>query len=69
MANLHITPVPTDDEVAAITAALQVVLLSGGGRAADDPVAPDPAWRFSGRWWEPPVSARGANARPRPWRR
>lgn len=51
-----ITPEPTDEEAAAITAAVQLVLSSGGDAGPlRDPVS---RWRFSGRWWSRPVPAR-----------
>ena len=62
--SIEVTPVPTDEEMAAIAAAVQavvlrpVILLTGN----DDTVQP-PAWRFSGRWWSRPVPVR----RVRPW--
>jgi hypothetical protein len=62
MAGYDIDPVATEEEVAAIAAAVElawpkpVVVVSA---AADRP----PAWRFSGRWWAKPVAAR----RERPW--
>jgi hypothetical protein len=55
--------VPSDDELAAIVAAVEVawprpvVAVEGDGRP------PTPAWRFSGRWWRRPIAAR----RERPW--
>jgi hypothetical protein len=51
---------PTDEEVAAIAAAVEVTW----PRAAP-PSAPEqaPRWRFSGRWWTKPVPLR----RNRPW--
>ncbi len=58
-----ITPAPTDEEAAAIVAAAQA--LWPRPSAAADQSAPEPAWRFSGRWWNRPV----AQARQRPWRR
>ncbi|MCU1344048.1 MAG: hypothetical protein JWL70_314 [Acidimicrobiia bacterium] len=51
-----ITPAPTDEEAAAIVAAIElawprsVVVLEDTVRL--------PAWRFSGRWWAKPVAAR-----------
>ena len=51
-----ITPTPTDDEAAAIVAAIElawprpVVVMEDAVRL--------PAWRFSGRWWAKPVAAR-----------
>lgn len=50
-------PDPSDEEMAAIMAAVQVVLASGPA-AADPPPAPPPRWRFSGRWWSKPVPSR-----------
>ena len=50
----------TDEEVAAIAAAIEVTWprpIAGG--AAEQP----PRWRFSGRWWTKPVPLR----RNRPW--
>ncbi|MEZ5142543.1 MAG: hypothetical protein R2726_08515 [Acidimicrobiales bacterium] len=51
-----IAPDPTPEEAAAIVAALQLTMPSGGS------VAPVPAemprWRFSGRWWTKPVPQR-----------
>jgi hypothetical protein len=58
----RIDPLPTDEEVAAIAAAIElswprpVVVAAGQGPHT-------PAWRFSGRWWSRPVAAR----RERPW--
>ncbi len=54
---VHISPTPTDEEAAAIVAAVEaatprVVLVE----------TPEPAraaaWRFSGRWWAKPLAAR-----------
>lgn len=58
-----VSPLPTDDEVVAIMAAVEarwprpVV-------AAHDEAHRSTAWRFSGRWWSRPVPAR----RDRPFR-
>ncbi|HMS88772.1 MAG TPA: hypothetical protein PKE56_10035 [Acidimicrobiales bacterium] len=63
-----ITPDPTDEEVAAILAALQVAT----PRAASAPeaerlvalalasagVEEPPRWRWSGRWWTKPIPSR-----------
>jgi hypothetical protein len=51
-----VTPEPTEEELAAIMAAVEatrpvVVLVDEG------PTGPPP-WRFSGRWWRRPVAAR-----------
>ena len=60
----EVSPTPSDEEMAAIAAAVQavvlrpVILLAGN----DDTVQPS-GWRFSGRWWSRPVPVR----RFRPW--
>jgi hypothetical protein len=55
------SPVPTDEEAAAITAAIEVVWPRP---AAPEPEPEPPSqWRFSGRWWVKPVPLR----RERPW--
>ena len=56
-----IKPTPTEEEVAAIMAAIDVtwprpVVVSTA-------VSGPPAWRFSSRWWRRPIPAR----RERPW--
>ena len=56
----HITPEPTDEEVAAILAAIQVAT---PGAAAPAHGTEPPRWRWSGRWWSKPIPAR----RIRPW--
>lgn len=55
---------PDPEELAAIVAAVQVVVNSGGAPAAD-PEPPTPRWRFSGRWWSRPIPSR--RDRPAPW--
>ncbi len=62
--SLEITPVPTDEEAAAIAAAL-VVAWPRQAAVADDGAVRPPAWRFAGRWWGGPVAVERA----RPWRR
>ena len=57
-----ISPVATDEEAAAIAAALEALwprpmLVSG------DDLRRPPVWRFSGRWWSQPIPLRRA----RPW--
>ena len=57
---MDISPNPTDEEAAAIAAALELswpraVVAAEAERA--------PRWRFSGRWWSKPVPV----ARQRPW--
>ncbi len=57
---MDIRPVPTDEEAAAIAAAIE----AGWPRPAADDGGPDvPRWRFSGRWWGKPIPLR----RRRPW--
>ena len=62
--SLEITPVPSDEEAAAIAAALVVAWPRSGGVVDDGPARP-PAWRFAGRWWGGPAAVERA----RPWRR
>ncbi len=62
-ASLHISPVPTDEETAAIVAAIEaaqpsLVLLEA------QPTTRNSSWKFSGRWWAKPLAAR----RDRPFR-
>lgn len=56
---MEIRPNPTDDEAAAIAAAL-TTLLAGSGT---ETTRPPERWRFSGRWWSQPIPMR----RNRPW--
>jgi hypothetical protein len=62
VADTQISPTPTDEEAAAVVAAIEalwprpVVAADEGNRRAGP-------WRFSGRWWSRPVAAR----RDRPW--
>ncbi len=53
---------PTPEEVAAIMAAIELSWPRTVVVESMEPEAP-PAWRFSGRWWARPVTAR----RDRPW--
>ena len=46
---------PTDEEVAAIVAAVEA---SWPRPVVDAAVDAPPRWRFSGRWWTKPVPAR-----------
>jgi hypothetical protein len=51
---------PSDEEMAAIVAAVEVTW----PRRAEPAAPPEPPrWRFSGRWWSKPVPLR----RSRPW--
>ena len=60
MAELSITPDPSDEEVAAIVAAVEGAWPRAGAGA---PAVEAPRWRWSGRWWSKPIPAR----RVRPW--
>lgn len=53
---------PTEEEVAAIVAAVEAAWPRPVVVAAVEP-APPSRWRFSGRWWSKPVPVR----RDRPW--
>lgn len=60
MSGTEINPVPTDEEAAAIVAAIE----GAWPRGAVEPNRDDsPRWRWSGRWWTKPMIAR----RDRPW--
>jgi hypothetical protein len=54
---------PGDDEIAAIVAAVEAMWPRPVVAAADEGGASVMAWRFSGRWWARPLTAR----RERPW--
>lgn len=58
------SPVPTEEEAAAIVAAYEVLWPQPA--AADSVRHPrrDTSWRFGNRWWSLPVAVR----RNRPWR-
>ncbi len=58
-----VTPAPTDAEVVAIIAGVEA-LWPKPVVAVDTAPRRSTAWRFSGRWWAKPVSAR----RDRPYR-
>ena len=54
---MEIVPAPTEEEAAAIVAAIE---LSWPRAAPGEAAEPAPRWRFSGRWWSKPVpSVRG----------
>ena len=57
---MQIEPAPTDEEAAAIAAAIEVAWPRTAGPAADDRSG---RWRFGGRWWSQPIPLR----RNRPW--
>ncbi|MDA3038980.1 MAG: hypothetical protein O3C27_05505 [Actinomycetota bacterium] len=50
---MKITPTPTDEEAAAIAAALEFSWPRSAAEPLDNTV---PRWRFSGRWWAKPVA-------------
>ena len=57
---MDVSPTPTDEEAAAIAAAIEVAW----PRAVAAPaVETPPRWRFAGRWWTKPIAIR----RDRPW--
>ena len=53
---------PTPEELAAIIAAVELAWPRPVAVVPGPPPGPDP-WRFSGRWWSRPETAR----RERPW--
>jgi hypothetical protein len=55
----EIRPTPTDEEAAAIVAAVEVAW----PRAASAPEPEESRWRWSGRWWTKPIPL----DRSRPW--
>lgn len=59
---VSISPVPGDDEAAAIVAAIEA--LWPKPQAQLEPAPRSLAWRFSGRWWQRDRMA----AADRPWR-
>ena len=60
MTQVRISGDPTDEEVAAIVAAVEAATPRAG---APVPPAEMPRWRWSGRWWSRPIPQR----RVRPW--
>ncbi|MEP7201710.1 MAG: hypothetical protein ABI894_03820 [Ilumatobacteraceae bacterium] len=55
--DIQISPQPTDDEVAAIVAALDA-LWPKPVRFDSAPAVRKPTWRFSNRWWIAPLATR-----------
>lgn len=55
MAETSITPTPTDEEAAAIVAAVEVAWPRA---AAPEAKVAVPRWRWSGRWWSKPIPQR-----------
>ncbi|MDO8362304.1 MAG: hypothetical protein Q7V88_05370 [Actinomycetota bacterium] len=62
--NPEITPAPTDEEAAAIVAAVEAGWPRPVAAADANDALRTPTWRFSGRWWSKPTAAR----RNRPFR-
>ena len=60
MTQVRISGEPTDEEVAAIVAAVEAATPRVGAAA---PKVESPRWRWSGRWWSRPIPQR----RVRPW--
>jgi hypothetical protein len=52
---------PSEEEVAAVVAAIEVVWPRPTAPAAEPP---RPAWRFSGRWWQSRPSVATQRRRP-----
>jgi hypothetical protein len=52
---LDIRPTPTEEEAAAIVAAIEAVWPRPAAAMDEKRL---PRWRFSGRWWNRPVPAR-----------
>lgn len=50
-----ITPEPTEEEAAAIAAAVTLGTPKAAARQTDSPTS---RWRFSGRWWAKPLPQR-----------
>ena len=61
MTQVQISGDPTDEEVAAIVAAIEVATPRAGAPVDRQPEPP--RWRWSGRWWSRPIPQR----RVRPW--
>ena len=59
-----ISPAPTDEEAVAIMAATEALWPRPVVLVGSEPARRDPSWRFSGRWWAKPLTAR----RDRPFR-
>jgi hypothetical protein len=54
---VEVTPVPSDEEAAAIVAAVEAMWPRPTIVISETAKRPSP-WRFSGRWWSRPVPAR-----------
>ena len=49
---------PSEEEVAAIVAAVQATWPGAEATPEPPPSPTTPSWRFSGRWWRKPIAAR-----------
>lgn len=58
---MEISPTPTDEEAAAITAAIEVSWPRPVSVPEEESLTS--RWRFAGRWWSKPIPVR----RERPW--
>jgi hypothetical protein len=58
-----VSPVPSEEEAAAIVAAVEMTWPRPITVVSGDAMARASGWRWSGRWWARPVAAR----RDRPW--
>jgi hypothetical protein len=56
--NTEITPAPTDEEAVAIMAAAEALWPKPVMLFTADQSKRSASWRFSGRWWARPVTAR-----------
>jgi hypothetical protein len=56
--NAEITPAPTDEEAAAIMAAVEHLWPKPVLLYTPEQSRRSAAWRFSGRWWARPVAVR-----------
>ncbi|MEP1126575.1 MAG: hypothetical protein ABJH68_22040 [Ilumatobacter sp.] len=59
-----VSPAPTDEEAVAIMAAMEALWPRPVVLGAATKATPSRTWRFSGRWWSVPLTAR----RERPYR-
>ena len=58
-----ITPAPTEEEAAAVVAAVEALWPKPVLLVTEEQQRRSAPWRFSGRWWARPAAAR----RPRPY--
>lgn len=59
---ISMTPMPSDEEAAAIVAAVEAMWPGQPGGPGEANGRPS-VWKFSGRWWSQPIPLRRA----RPW--